>query len=112
MRNTVIGVLFALLGGSLLFMVSCEDKQSQAPPKEFDPQIDSIAAAPLPVISPDMADQSFGGLNEPGTRFREPGALESEAGMEPDRAPGTEAGPGEVVDTRSPVGSPADPNST
>ena len=106
MRNTAIGVFFALLGGSLLFMVSCEDKQSQAPPKEFDRKVDSIASAPLPIISLGMAGESSDGLDEPGTRFREPGALEPESSMEPDMAPGTGAGPD------APVGFPADPNST
>jgi len=52
-------------------MVSCEDKQNQAPPQEFDGQIDSIVAAPLPVINPDMIDQSLGGLDESSTRFRQ-----------------------------------------
>ena len=107
MRNTVFGVFIALLGGNLLLMVSCEDKQSQPPPKEFDQKIDSIASAPLPVISPGMAGESSGGREEPSTRFREPGALESV----PDMTPGTEAGSGEVGDTRPPVGFPADPNS-
>ena len=59
-----------------------------------------------------MAEELSGGLDESGTRFHEPGALEPEAGREPDMAPDTEAGPDEVVDTRSPVGFPADPNRT
>jgi hypothetical protein len=111
MRNTVFGVFIALLGGNLLFMVSCEDKQSQAPPKEFDRKIDSIASAPLPVISPGMAGESSGGLKEPSTRYREPGIMESESDMEPDMTPRTKAGPGEVGDTRAPVDFPTDPNS-
>jgi|GEM_PF-5455327 len=105
MRDAVFRVCIALMGGSLsLFMVSCEDKQSQPPPQEFDRQIDSIAAAPLPVINPDMIEQASGGPDESSMRFREPG------GMESDRAPDTEAGLDEGVDTPSPIGPPADPN--
>ena len=112
MRNTVFGIFIALLGGNLLFMVSCEEKQNQAPPKEFDRKIDSIASVPLPIISPGMADQSSGGLDEPSTRFQEPGALESESDMEQNMTPGTEAEPDVVGDTRPPVDVPTDPNST
>jgi len=112
MRNTVFGVFIALLGGNLLFMVSCEEKQSQPPPKEFDRKIDSIASVPLPIVSPGMADESSGGMDESGTRFQEPGALESESDMEQNMTPGTEPDTDEVGDSRPPVGVPTDPNST
>ncbi len=92
-------------------MVSCEDKQNEAPPREFDRQIDSIASESLPAINPDMIDQSSGDRDESRTRFREPGALDSETGRESDRMPNTVAGPDEPVDTQSPVANPTDPNS-
>ena len=36
----------------LLILSSCHENQSSEQPEQFDPQIDAIAAAPLPVIDP------------------------------------------------------------
>ena len=91
-------------------MASCEDKPNQESPQEYDPQIDSIAAAPLPVISPSMVDKSANGREDPDTRSRKPSASEPDPGGYPDREPGTETGATEAADNRPPPGVPADPN--
>lgn len=113
MRKTAI-LLFLVMFGvtSLLFMASCEDKSGQESPREYDPQIDSIASAPLPVIHPDMVEEASAGRAEPGTGIRERRAIDPDGGVEPDMAPGTESVPIEAADNRSPSGFPADPNTS
>ncbi|MBN2377736.1 MAG: hypothetical protein JXD22_15170 [Sedimentisphaerales bacterium] len=41
----------------LLFLVSCHENQSSDVPQQFDPQVDAIAAAPLPALDPDLASK-------------------------------------------------------
>lgn len=110
MRKAAFGAYIALLSGCLLLMASCEDKQSQSSPKEFDPQIDSIASTPLPVINPDMVIRLSATPDEPDVWDQEPSALESEPA--PDTAADTDqvADNDETTDTLSMPDYSADPN--
>lgn len=114
MRNTTFGVGITLLGGVLLLsMVSCEDQESGSSYyKEFDLQIDSIASAPLPIISPAMANLSLDAPSEPVAGLEEPAEWESESERAPEFiSPNPATDNEERIDTYSTVEHAVDPNS-
>ena len=47
--------LMAVSSIALVFLASCHENQSSDEPQQFDPQVDAIAAAPLPAVDPSLA---------------------------------------------------------
>ena len=106
MRKRAIGLYWALIAGvSLIVAVSCDDKPGQSAPQEYDPQIDSVAAAPLPTIVVGMAEGVSSSEEEAGERIRPFGDYEAEETIEP-----VIPGAPEVSEPPSVPGNPADPN--
>jgi hypothetical protein len=106
MRKRAIGLYWALIaGGCLVVAVSCDDKPGQSAPQEYDPQIDSVAAAPLPTIVVGMAEGVSSNAEEAGGRIPPSGVYEAEETTEP-----VMPGESEVSEPPSVPRNPADPN--
>ena len=107
MRKRGIGLHWALIVGvSLVATVSCDDKSGgQSAPQEYDPQIDSVATAPLPTIVIGMAEGVSGNEAEGGSRIRLPDGYRNEETINPVSPVESEA-----IEPSTLRSNPADPN--
>jgi len=84
MRQRALIFYWAFItSGSLIAFVSCDDTSSHSPPQEYDPQIDSVASAPLPTIVVGMSEGTSSESDGSGRGTPPPGVYEAEEPLEP-----------------------------